>query len=96
MSTSYASRSHGLALTEGRGVPHPDAAGVTEEMIRAVVEEFYRRARRDGRLGPVFEAHVRHWDEHLGRLTDFWSAALLRTGRYSGRPVERRWARRTW
>ena len=26
---------------------------------------------------------------HLARMTDFWSAALLRTGRYSGRPVER-------
>jgi hemoglobin len=51
--------------------------------------EFYRRARRDGRLGPVFEAHVHEWDAHLARMTDFWSAALLRTGRYSGRPVER-------
>ena len=26
---------------------------------------------------------------HLARMTDFWSAALLRSGRYSGRPVER-------
>ncbi len=26
---------------------------------------------------------------HLARMTDFWSAALLRTGRYFGRPVER-------
>ena len=25
---------------------------------------------------------------HLARMNDFWSAALLRTGRYSGRPVE--------
>ena len=54
-----------------------------------MVVEFYRRARRDERLGPVFEAHVDEWDAHLSRMTDFWSAALLRTGRYSGRPVER-------
>jgi hemoglobin len=54
-----------------------------------VVAEFYRRARRDGRLGPVFEEHVHDWAAHLGRMNDFWSAALLRTGRYSGRPVER-------
>ena len=45
--------------------------------------------RRDERLGPVFEAHVHEWDVHLARMTDFWSAALLRSGRYSGRPVER-------
>ena len=32
---------------------------------------------------------MHEWDAHLARMTDFWSAALLRTGRYSGRPVER-------
>ena len=80
---------YGLRVTEGVGVPHADAEGITEELIRDVVVEFYRRARRDERLGPVFEAHVREWDGHLARMTDFWSAALLRTGRYSGRPVER-------
>ncbi|MBX6316125.1 MAG: group III truncated hemoglobin [Isosphaeraceae bacterium] len=84
-----ATGSYGLAVTEGVGVPHPDTAGITEDRIRAVVVEFYRRARRDDRLGPVFEAHVHQWDGHLARMTDFWSAALLRTGRYSGRPVER-------
>jgi len=75
-------------MTERAGVPHPDAEGVTEGLIRDVVVEFYRRARLDERLGPVFEAHIDDWDEHLARMTDFWSAALLRSGRYSGRPVE--------
>jgi len=89
MALSYPTRPYGLAMTEGLGVPHADAEGVTEDQIHAVVVEFYRRARRDDRLGPVFEAHVQGWDEHLARMTDFWSAALLRTGRYSGRPVER-------
>lgn len=81
-------RSYGLPMTEGIGIPHADAEGVTEKLIREVVEEFYRRARRDERLGPVFEAHIKEWDGHLARMTAFWSAALLRTGRYSGRPVE--------
>jgi hemoglobin len=89
MMIQNSSRSYGLPVTEGLGVPHSDAEGVTEDQIRAVVVEFYRRARRDDLLGPVFETHVHGWDEHLGRMTDFWSAALLRTGRYSGRPVER-------
>lgn len=82
-------RSYGLSVAGGPGIPEADAEGIAEDQIRAVVTEFYRRARRDERLGPVFEAHVRGWDEHLDRMTDFWSAALLRTGRYSGRPVER-------
>lgn len=81
-------RSYGLSMTEGIGIPHADATGITEELIGDVVMEFYRRARRDERLGPVFEQHVREWDTHLERMTDFWSAALLRSGRYSGRPVE--------
>lgn len=78
-----------LPLTEGIGRPHADAEGMTEELIRSVVVEFYRRARRDDRLGPVFELHVTEWESHLDRMVDFWSAALLRTGRYAGRPVER-------
>jgi hemoglobin len=89
MASLYPTRPYGLAMTEGLGVPDADAEGITEDQIRVVVVEFYRRARRDDQLGPVFEAHVREWDEHLTRMTDFWSAALLRSGRYSGRPVER-------
>lgn len=77
-----------LPVTESLGVPHVDAEGITDDLIRAVVGEFYRRVRLDGRLGPVFEAYVASWDEHLVRMTDFWSSALLRTGRYSGHPVE--------
>ena len=88
MSPSFSKRSYGLAVTESIGVAHPDAEGITEEMIRTVVMEFYKRARRDDQLGPVFEAHVHDWEAHLGRMSDFWSAALLRSGRYSGRPVE--------
>jgi hemoglobin len=82
-------RSYRLPLTEAVGIPHPDAAGITEALIHDVVVEFYLRARRDEQLGPVFEAHIHEWESHLTRMTDFWSAALLRTGRYSGRPVER-------
>ena len=65
---------------------------VDEILIRAVVSEFYRRALLDPQLGPVFDLHVDHWEEHLSRMTDFWSAVLLRTGRYAGRPMERHYA----
>lgn len=82
-------RSYLPSLTEAIGIPHPDADGITEGLIHDVVVEFYRRARRDESLGPVFEAHIHEWEFHLTRMIDFWSSALLRTGRYSGRPVER-------
>lgn len=84
---SPAGRSY-LPMTESLGAPHADAEGVTDEMIREVVNEFYRRARLDDQIGPVFEAYVGDWDVHLSRMADFWSSALLRTGRYSGHPVE--------
>jgi hemoglobin len=89
MAGSPPTRTYGLPVTAWIGTPHNDASGITNELIHDVVMEFYQRARRDGLLGPVFEAHIRDWEAHLGRMTDFWSAALLRTGRYSGRPVER-------
>jgi hemoglobin len=79
---------YGLPLSERPALPDADAEGIDEDLIRDVVAEFYRRARRHGQLGPVFEEHVDDWAAHLARMNDFWSAALLRTGRYSGRPVE--------
>jgi len=82
-------RPYGLLMSGRPALPDADAEGIGEDLIRDVVDEFYRRARRDARLGPVFEAHVHDWSAHLTRMHDFWSAALLRTGRYSGRPVER-------
>lgn len=78
----------GLPITEGPGLPGGDSCGLTEEQIRAVVVEFYKRTLLDDRLGPVFNHHIQDWDAHLNRMTDFWSSAILHTGRFSGRPVE--------
>lgn len=62
-------------------------AGVTEGMIHDLVHAFYARVRRDDFLGPVFNAVVTDWDEHLARLCDFWSSVILMTGRYKGNPM---------
>jgi hemoglobin len=71
--------------------PHPKApglaAGITEPMIRALVEAFYAEVRRDPLLGPIFEARVHDWPEHLDKLSAFWSSVVLMTGRYKGRPM---------
>jgi hemoglobin len=57
-----------------------------EKAISTCVREFYAAARRDSVLGPLFEATIQDWDEHLRIIENFWSNALLGTGRYKGFP----------
>ncbi len=63
---------------------HPE---ITEESIARLVRTFYGRAREDALIGPIFDQAVADWEHHLSQITDFWSATLLRTGRYDGRPM---------
>jgi hemoglobin len=76
--------------TTGR-TPHPKApgleAGVTEPMIRDLVDAFYAKVRKDEVLGPIFNAAITDWDDHLDKLAAFWSSVVLMTGRYKGRPM---------
>src|SRR5207248_462503 len=60
---------------------------ISEAAIVALVERFYRKARRDPVIGPVFNNSVEDWDEHLKKLCDFWSSVMLTTGRYKGNPM---------
>lgn len=66
-----------------------DPTGLDEPMVRAVVDAFYAKARRDDVIGPVFNAVVAEaeWPAHLDKITDFWASMLLGVGRYSGRPM---------
>lgn len=57
---------------------------VSEEAVADLVARFYDRVRADARLGPLFEAAIADWDQHLQIMRDFWSAVLLRTSRYQG------------
>ncbi|GGA55592.1 group III truncated hemoglobin [Pelagibacterium lentulum] len=66
------------------GPAHPD---ITDDGIALLVRTFYDRAREDDVLGPIFNRAVQDWDEHIAQITDFWSSIMLRTGRYSGRPL---------
>lgn len=59
----------------------------TEEEISTLVNDFYARVREDELLGPIFDAHVSDWGHHLGKMSDFWSSVLLRTGRFMGTPM---------
>lgn len=60
---------------------------IDEAALPGLLDRFYARVRQDAALGPVFNDAVTDWDEHLERLTAFWSSVMLTTGRYKGNPV---------
>ena len=73
----------GMAFPDLHSAAHlPDEAGIAR-----LVHAFYARARNDWLLGPVFEAAIEDWDEHLDTLVRFWCSVLLRAGRYRGNPM---------
>ncbi len=65
----------------------PDDEGVTEERLSALVDSFYAKVREDAVLGPVFNAAISDWPEHLATLRAFWSSVMLTSGRYKGNPM---------
>jgi hemoglobin len=62
-------------------------AGIDEDLIATLVDRFYAAVRQDALIGPVFEARVDDWNEHLTKLTAFWSSVVLKSGRYRGSPM---------
>ena len=71
----------------GRLIP----AGLDDALVRAVVDDFYGKARRDPVIGPVFNRVIAEadWPAHLDRIASFWSSMLLGAGTYDGRPMPR-------
>ncbi|MET3792265.1 hemoglobin [Aquamicrobium terrae] len=69
------------------GKPLPEV--LDEEMIASVVHGFYDEIRKDDLLGPIFNGAIapQDWPHHLDKMCAFWSATLLRSGRYDGRPL---------
>lgn len=60
---------------------------MTEQQLAVLVDRFYAKVRADDVLGPVFNAAVGDWPEHLEKLSAFWSSVMLTTGRYKGNPM---------
>lgn len=58
-----------------------------EAGLARLIPIFYDRVRSDPDLGPLFNAAVDDWPEHLERLGAFWSSVMLTTGRYKGSPM---------
>ncbi|UXN05874.1 group III truncated hemoglobin [Bartonella sp. HY761] len=62
-------------------------SAVDEVLIETVVRHFYDRVRADALLGPIFEEKIKNWEPHLQQMFAFWSAVMLHSGRYEGRPM---------
>ncbi len=61
----------------------------SEEQIKELVDCFYSRVRQDELLGPVFAGAIGdHWEEHLTKMSDFWSTVVLASRRYKGNPMQ--------
>jgi len=60
---------------------------ITDASLRELVHRFYAKVRRDPEIGPIFNDAIDDWDQHLAKLTDFWTSVMLTSGRYKGNPV---------
>lgn len=60
--------------------------GLDEVVLERLVRSFYAAARRDPVLGPAFGG-VADWENHIAKITVFWSSVALMTGRYHGQPL---------
>ncbi len=79
-------RDQPLPLTESTSAP--PSSTITPAAIASIVDDFYTECRKHEILGPIFARQVTDWDAHLAKIRAFWSSALLKSGEYSGRPLE--------
>jgi len=69
--------------------PFVRAAEPDETNIRELVDAFYRRVDDDLLLGPIFARELDgRWDEHLAKMTTFWSSLVLGKKGYRGNVQE--------
>jgi hemoglobin len=62
------------------------ARQIIEDSLEPALRRFYEKVQADKLIGPVFERAVHDWDGHIKTMVDFWSSALLGTGRYKAQP----------
>ena len=60
---------------------------IDEAALERLIPAFYARVRADADIGPLFNAAVHDWADHLEKLVAFWSSVMLTSGRYKGSPV---------
>jgi hemoglobin len=60
---------------------------IDDALIERLLYAFYARVRVDPLIGPIFNSRIEDWEPHMVRICDFWSAVMLKTGRYRGQPM---------
>jgi len=65
-------------------LPDLDGPAQVEDLVRC----FYRDVAQDELLGPMFTVVAGvNWNDHVAKLTDFWSRTLFGIGDYAGNPL---------
>ena len=54
------------------------------EGLARLLHHFYADVRQDPLIGPIFNARIQHWGEHLAIIANFWETVLGATRTYSG------------
>lgn len=60
----------------------------TSDDIKLMVDSFYTEVRKDRTIGPVFNAFIDDWSEHLPKMYRFWQTILLHEYTYKGSPFQ--------
>jgi hemoglobin len=59
----------------------------TLDQVKAIVDLFYEKVRKDDLIGPVFEHRINgNWEKHLDKMYRFWQTVLLEEHTYYGSP----------
>ena len=59
----------------------------SREDIKILIHNFYTEIREEELLGPIFNAMIKDWDQHLNLLVDFWETNLFFIKKYTGNPL---------
>ena len=54
------------------------------EGLTRLLRHFYADLRQDPLIGPIFNARIENWGEHLAIIANFWETVLGATRTYSG------------
>ena len=54
--------------------------------VSTLVHRFYTKVRENDDIGFFFNDKIKNWDEHLEKLTDFWTSNLFFKRLYKGNP----------
>ncbi len=60
-----------------------DRIGGREGLLR-LLRQFYADVRQHAVIGPIFNAQIHNWPEHIEKIGDFWSGATGGPPRYAG------------